>query len=253
MTGPAVPLTSGAANAMKPPSSFSTPRNPSFRIHPWVAAFALTLFLFLFYGPGLEAADVSLAWDDGGDPGTAGYKVYYGLSSRNYSAAVDVGKTTAHVVTGLQNDRRYYFAVTAYDANRRESGFSREVVWGMDSAAPVGRSARGGCLIASLAYNGQYAEEVMILSYFRDRYLLPHAPGRLIIRLYEWVSPTLAELVERHEALRLLTRWALSPLVYTVSHPRRAAAIAAGVVLVSAGCIVCLRRKRRNATPQGPG
>lgn len=230
---------------MKPREYFSPARSRLFRALPWIPAFVSVILLFSFCIPGLHAADVSLAWDRNRDPNVAGYQVYYGFSSRNYSAIVDVGNKTAHVVTGLQNDRRYYFAVTAYDAKRMESGFSREVVWGIDAVPSGNRSARGGCLIAALAYHGQYADEVMILNHFRDRYLLPHAPGREIIRFYEWISPPLAEMIEKHEMLRPVTRWALSPLVYVVSHPRRTSAILAGIFVISAGYIICKRRSRK--------
>jgi hypothetical protein len=235
---------------MKPREYFSPARSRLFRAFPWISAFVSVILLFPFCIPGLHAADVSLAWDRNRDPNVAGYQVYYGFSSRNYSAIVDVGNNTAHVVTGLQNDRRYYFAVTAYDAKRMESGFSREVVWGMDAVPSGNRSAKGGCLIAALAYQGQYADEVMILNHFRDRYLLPHASGRGIIRFYEWISPPLAEMIEKHEMLRPVTRWALSPLVYVVSHPRRTSAILAGIFVMSVGFIIYRRRSRREIPPQ---
>ena len=221
-----------------------------FRTLPWIPVFLSVMILFPFCISGLHAADVSLAWDRHRDPNVAGYQVYYGLSSRNYFAIVDVGNKTTHVVTGLLNDRRYYFAVTAYDAKKTESGFSREVVWGMDAVPTGNRSARGSCLIAALADHGQYAEEVMILNHFRDRYLLPHAPGRGVIRFYEWISPPLAEMIEKYEILRPVTRWALSPLVYAVSHPRRASAILAGFFVMSAVYIIYRKRSRREIPPQ---
>jgi hypothetical protein len=230
---------------MKPRECSSPAGSRLFRTLPWIPAFVSFILLFPFCIPGLHAADVSLAWDRHRDPNVAGYQVYYGLSSRNYSAVVDVGNKTAHVVTGLQNDRRYYFAVTAYDAKRMESGFSREVVWGIDAVPSGNRSARGGCLIAALAYHGQYADEVMILNHFRDRYLLPHAPGRGIIRFYEWISPALAQMIENYEILRPVSRWALSPLVYAVSHPLRASAILAGIFVMSVGFIIYRRRSRK--------
>jgi hypothetical protein len=71
----------------------------------------------------INAKDVTLAWDDSD---AAGFKIHYGLGSRNYSQSIDVGKLTQYTVTGL-TDANYYFSATAYDSNGNESGFSFEV------------------------------------------------------------------------------------------------------------------------------
>lgn len=75
----------------------------------------------------VPAAEVSLAWDPNTEPDLAGYKVYYGLGSRNYDRVMDVGNTTSCVVTGLEQDRTYYFAATAVNTANIESEFSDEV------------------------------------------------------------------------------------------------------------------------------
>jgi hypothetical protein len=56
----------------------------------------------------------------------AGYKVHYGTSSGDYTAAVNVGPTTEYSITDLAPGT-YYIAVTAYDSSGRESGYSNEV------------------------------------------------------------------------------------------------------------------------------
>ncbi len=79
------------------------------------------------------AYDVTLTWDPpttnaDGTPLTdlAGYKVYYGTSSGNYTTSIDVNNVTTYTVTGLQPGT-YYFAVTAYDTSGNESDYSEEV------------------------------------------------------------------------------------------------------------------------------
>ncbi|MCI0620413.1 MAG: fibronectin type III domain-containing protein [Acidobacteria bacterium] len=76
---------------------------------------------FIAYG-----ADVSLSWSPNSESDLAGYKVYYGTSSHNYSSSVNVSKVTSYTLTGL-NAGTYYFAVTAYDTAGNESSFSNEV------------------------------------------------------------------------------------------------------------------------------
>lgn len=62
----------------------------------------------------------------------AGFKIYYGTSSEDYTVVKDVGLTAtpdapAYVLNGLDSGTFYYFAVTAYDTSGNESGFSGEV------------------------------------------------------------------------------------------------------------------------------
>jgi hypothetical protein len=58
----------------------------------------------------------------------AGYKVYRGTTSRTYDTVVDLANplTTNHFFDQLPPGR-YYFAVSAYDSQGVESGYSTEV------------------------------------------------------------------------------------------------------------------------------
>src|SRR2546425_7354246 len=87
---------------------------------------ALTALCFL--APALSsAAQVTLAWDPNTEPDLAGYKLYYGTSSGSYQFSVDVGNLTSYTLPGLLEGQIYYFAATAYNQSRNESGFSNEV------------------------------------------------------------------------------------------------------------------------------
>ena len=89
----------------------------------------ILLAVFLVILPALSrsahASDVVLAWDANTEPVLAGYKLYYGTASRQYSTSIDVGNVISHTVTGLQAGI-YYFAVTAYSSTE-ETGYSNEV------------------------------------------------------------------------------------------------------------------------------
>ncbi len=56
----------------------------------------------------------------------SGYKVYYGLESRNYSDNVDVGGNNNVSIGGL-SEGDWYFSVVACDTSGNESTFSNEV------------------------------------------------------------------------------------------------------------------------------
>ncbi|MGD2186698.1 MAG: fibronectin type III domain-containing protein [Desulfobacterales bacterium] len=74
-----------------------------------------------------HAAYVDLEWDPNTEPELAGYKIYWGTASGNYSFSKDAGKNTTCTVSGLDEGKTYYFAATAYDANGNESGYSNQV------------------------------------------------------------------------------------------------------------------------------
>jgi Bacterial Ig-like domain (group 2) len=74
----------------------------------------------------------TLAWDapttyEDGTPVTdlAGFKIYYGTSSGNYTSIIDVGNITTYVINTLASGT-YYFAVTAYYTSGNQSGYSNE-------------------------------------------------------------------------------------------------------------------------------
>jgi len=73
-------------------------------------------------------ASVALSWPAATDNvAVKGYNVYFGndeVTSDNtakYSNSVDVGNVTKYTVKKLQNGKKYFFAVTAYDAAKNES------------------------------------------------------------------------------------------------------------------------------------
>jgi hypothetical protein len=69
----------------------------------------------------------TLTWDPNTESDLSGYKVYVGTVSRTYGAPVDLGNATTFEVINLQRGQTYYFAVTAYDTTKIESGYSNEV------------------------------------------------------------------------------------------------------------------------------
>ncbi len=93
----------------------------------------LLLALLLPSAPAFSAAlsathSVTLLWDSNPrSDEVAGYRVYFGTESRNYSGSVTVGNATSGTVPGLTTGTAYFFAVTAFDASGLESGFSAEV------------------------------------------------------------------------------------------------------------------------------
>jgi fibronectin type 3 domain-containing protein len=70
---------------------------------------------------------VTLTWDASMDSDLDGYKVYYGTVSKGYDVSMDVGNLTSCTIASLEHGEIYYFAVTAYNTEGSESGYSNEV------------------------------------------------------------------------------------------------------------------------------
>ena len=95
----------------------------------------LIYFLFILIGTSISllcaqdgyCEQVTLAWDPNTEPDLAGYKLYYGTLSRNYSEIIDVGNVNNYKAYKLNSGLTYYFAVTAYDSAGYESDYSNEV------------------------------------------------------------------------------------------------------------------------------
>jgi hypothetical protein len=60
--------------------------------------------------------------------------VYYGTVSGNYTGNADAGEATSYTLANLVDGQNYYYAVTAYDSTRTESGYSNEV----SATVPIG-------------------------------------------------------------------------------------------------------------------
>jgi hypothetical protein len=82
--------------------------------------------LFFAHATVAFSETAELSWDANIESDLSGYNVYVGTSQGSYDLPIDVGDTTAHMVTGLGTGT-YYFTITAYNSGGLESGFSNEV------------------------------------------------------------------------------------------------------------------------------
>ena len=95
---------------------------PCCRIH------TIALFVcFSLWSMGVDAASLTLAWDENRESDLAGYVVYWGTQSTTYSNTIDAGKNTQFQVSGLADNTRYYFVVKAYNTAGLFSSPSTEV------------------------------------------------------------------------------------------------------------------------------
>jgi len=96
--------------------------------------FLITILAFFFLSSGMAlSANVKISWLRNQEPDIAGYKIFYGTSSKNYTNTITINDTatsppqTSYVITGLSEGKTYYFALKAFDLAHQFSDFSEEV------------------------------------------------------------------------------------------------------------------------------
>jgi hypothetical protein len=76
------------------------------------------------------------------------------------------------------------------------------------------------CFIATAAYGSPMAQEVVLLQGFRDQYLARRSLGEKFIQAYYRFGPSLARRVSQNNALKLLTRFLLFPIILLIKKLR---------------------------------
>jgi hypothetical protein len=70
---------------------------------------------------------VVMSWSPSASTIAAGYKIYMGTSSGNYTQSFTAGNVTSYTISNLSSGTKYYFTVTSYDSYGNESTYSNEV------------------------------------------------------------------------------------------------------------------------------
>jgi hypothetical protein len=92
-------------------------------------ALVFVIISFLICTTAAHALSITLAWEQNAtSEDVAGYRIYYGTESQNYSNVIDVRSDTMKSVGGLKKGMNYYFAATAYNSYGLESNFSDELM-----------------------------------------------------------------------------------------------------------------------------
>jgi hypothetical protein len=112
----------------------ATPLNS--RASHFILIFIVVSLSLLIIINNVYAAQITLDWDPNIESDLAGYKIYYGTSSRNYSKSVNIASPniTTCTISDLIEEQTYYFAATAYNSNLVESDYSVEVSYTINPA-----------------------------------------------------------------------------------------------------------------------
>jgi M6 family metalloprotease-like protein len=165
-----------------------------------------------------------VSWSANAEPDIATYHVYKNGTRFGSTTTTSLADTAAGF-----GDR---YQVTAVDAIGDESDFSGQVTANMQ------RNSNGGngnpqCFIATAAYGSPLEPHVMALRAFRDNVLLKNAAGRAFVSFYYRFSPPVAGFIGRHETVRTMARWGLTPIVYGVRYPLVFTLLSCWVMLIA--------------------
>lgn len=102
-----------------------------------ITRFLLAFGLLWLLGHHAVLADqsVTLTWFPSTDTNAAGYNIYYGGASGDYTNMLSVGNETAATIFGLSDGTTYYFSATTVTAAGTESPFSNEATYIIPPAA----------------------------------------------------------------------------------------------------------------------
>lgn len=107
-------------------------------------------------------ADVRIAWD--AEPGSAGYRMHIGTNSRTYTTITNFSNAGTNIVSGLQQNRTYYFAVTTISTNGMESDYSNEVSGQPRPAPPKNLMIITNTIQTSESLQGPWRDETNLMA-----------------------------------------------------------------------------------------
>lgn len=140
----------------------------------------------------------------------------------------DLGEGTFKTIPGTTSQITHTFTIegTYYIRFRITDNTGNIVVESLTITAttetvtlPTAPENNGYCFIATAAYGSYLHPHVRLLREFRDTWLLTNAPGRAFVSLYYRWSPQVAAVISEHDTLRILFRWALTPMVCIIRFP----------------------------------
>jgi hypothetical protein len=123
------------------------------------------------------------------------------------------GTGTSTTDAGLTGSTTYYYTAFSYDEALNYSSGSQARATTSGSGGGVGGFS-GGCFIVTACYGTPMAEEVRVLSEFRDERLLTNPAGKVFVNTYYKISPPVADFIREHPVLKSVVIVTLKPLIW---------------------------------------
>ena len=110
------------------------------------------------------------------------------------------GRKAGNTKSKNQYEIRLSFSMTNPDVvSEFEAGLKEEEV---QYSQPVSEKPKSGCFIATACYGDYDSPEVLVLRHYRDNVLLNSVFGQMAVKLYYFISPPLAKLIENSATVK---------------------------------------------------
>jgi len=125
-------------------------------------------------------------------------------SASGTGAEFDGNVVTLHFVDGARGDS---------DLDATNGIINDPGAPGIAPVAAVAGESDDYCFIATAAYGSKMEPQVEILRNFRDKYLMKNKFGKAFVNTYYKYSPSMADVIAKHDSLRASVRLGLTPLI----------------------------------------
>ncbi len=111
----------------------------------------------------------------------------------------------------LELDPNYKKAINLKEKSQQEQSYKRN-----------SKKSGGGCFIATAVMGTSLADEVVMLSNFRDEVLFNYSIGRLFIKTYYTISPSIAKIIYKSRFFKYMTRLLIiNPSIWLIMFSKR--------------------------------
>lgn len=114
-----------------------------------------------------------------------------------------------HSNSGSKYIIRYFFEDVAgvdEESEYRLATFHVDLLEQYSATVKAQSNSNKGCFIATACFGNFDAKEVILFRKYRDEVLIKHNVGKLLIRIYYWVGPSLAKSISKSEYLKQFVR-----------------------------------------------
>jgi hypothetical protein len=172
--------------------------------------FSILISFILFPFQMAFGGSLYLTWHPKGESDLKGYKIYHRASSGSYGEPLDVGNVTSFELTGLEEGRTYYVALSAYDTSLNESEKCGEVSGVATVSSNTSTSTTTTIVASGTELQNGITDNGLLAQGEEDHYYI-YIPTNQSYLFVELMGNPDADLYVRHGSIPTLALWDCRP------------------------------------------